>query len=175
MSLLPKEALDYIGIQTKFEFACDVVEKGAVRRYAQGIMDADPIYDLPCEENNLYGGPVSPLLFPTHMFRTAFGGQDPIQRNAFNSDADGSEGVSTIQGLPDIAPLKHLSVMNGGSTFEFYRYAKHGEKIKVQSRYADIYEKKAKEGYIIIVVTISDYFTEEEELLLSVRRTQIRR
>ena len=43
-SILPEEAKAYIGVQTEFELAGDSVESGAVRRYAQAIMDDDTIY-----------------------------------------------------------------------------------------------------------------------------------
>ena len=31
-------------METELQLACDPVERGAVRRYAQAIMDPDPIY-----------------------------------------------------------------------------------------------------------------------------------
>ena len=44
MSILPEAAKKYIGLTSEKEIACDPVERGAVRRYAQAIMDEDPIY-----------------------------------------------------------------------------------------------------------------------------------
>jgi hypothetical protein len=47
MSILPEAAKAYIGVQAEVEVACDCVERGAVRRYAQAIMDAGPIFVAP--------------------------------------------------------------------------------------------------------------------------------
>jgi uncharacterized protein len=44
MPRLTEEIRKYIGMETDLQFACDPVERGAVRRYAQAIMDPDPIY-----------------------------------------------------------------------------------------------------------------------------------
>ena len=68
MSLLPEAAKAYIGLEATTEIACERVERGAVRRYAQAIMDEDPIFREPCATNARYGGPVAPPIFPTHMF-----------------------------------------------------------------------------------------------------------
>lgn len=173
MSILPEAAKAYIGVQSETEVACDCVERGAVRRYAQAIMDADPIFWQDGEASARYGGPVAPALFPTHMFRRPFGTPDPVQENARDPDYDGA--TKLRGGLPEIVPLKHLSVLNGGSEIEFYRYAKHGETIKLRARYADIIEKQTSKGPIILVISESDYLNGDGELLMRVRHTRIRR
>ena len=85
MALLNAEALAYIGRSSEFELACDAVEAGAVRRYAQAIMDDDPAYAPP----EAGGGGLAPLLYPTHLFRRAWGTPDPIQDHASDPDFDG--------------------------------------------------------------------------------------
>lgn len=173
MAILPEAAKAYIGVQSETEVACDCVEPGAVRRYAQAIMDEDPIFWQDCEANARYGGPVAPALFPTHMFRRAFGTPDPVQENARDPDYDGS--TKLRGGLPEIEPLKSFSVLNGGSEIEFYRYARHGETVKLRARYADIVEKQTSKGPIILVFSETDYLTGNDELLMRVRHTRIRR
>ena len=172
-SILPEAAKRYIGMETAVEVAYDPVERGAVRRYAHAIMDSDPIYALPDAEQ-LYGGAVAPLIYPTHMFRRAFEEVDPLEQSAANPDYDGSS-VSSTQGLPEIEPLKHLSILNGGASMEFFRYARHGETVKLRSRYADIFEKQTSKGSMVLVIIESDYLTGSDELLCRVRRTYIRR
>jgi len=174
MSILPEAAKAYIGMQTEIEIACDVVERGAVRRYAQAIMDDDPAYYGEGPGAERYGDAVAPLIFPTHMFRRPFGAPDPLQEKASDPDFDGS-GISTTQGLPEIEPLRHLAVLNGGSDIEFRRYARHGETVKLRSRYADIVEKQTSKGAIVLVFIESDYLGGADELLCRVRRTYIRR
>ena len=174
MSILPEAAKKYIGLTSEKEVACDPVERGAVRRYAQAIMDEDPIYSGSGDAHARYGGPVAPPLFPTHMVRRPLGTPDPMQEHAKDPDFDGI-GATAAQGLPEIDPLKGLSLLNGGSEIEFYRYARHGETVTVQSRYADITEKQTSKGPIILVVIESDYCSADGALLVKARRTQIRR
>ena len=174
MALLPEAAKRYIGMQSEIEIACDSVERGAVRRYAQAIMDEDPIFSEPCANNARFGGPVAPPLFPTHMFRRAFGKPDPLQERARDPDFDGLAATSA-QGLPELEPMKRLALLNGGSEIEFFRYARHGETIRLRSRYADITEKETSKGAMIFVVIETEYRNGDEDLLMKVRRTLIRR
>jgi hypothetical protein len=175
MSGLSESLKKYIGMQSDADVACDVVERGAVRRYAQAIMNEDPIFSEDCPNNVRYGGPVAPPLFPTHLFRRPFGAPDPIQNNASNLEFDGIVAAPTLQGLPEIEPLRGYALLNGGSEIEFFCYAKHGDTIRVRSRYADITEKQTSKGPIVLVVTESEYHNEHGDLLIRTRRTSIRR
>lgn len=174
MALLPESAKQYIGMESTLEVACDEVERGAVRRYAQAIMDEDPMYSAPCQANERLGGPVAPPLYPTHMFRRPFGAPDPVQLYAADPDFDGI-GPPVAQGLPEIEPLRGFSLLNGGSEIEFFRYARHGEQVTLKSKYADIHEKETSKGSMIFVVIESEYRSGDGDLLIRTRRTQIRR
>ena len=175
MSALSESLKKYIGMQSETEIACDPVERGAVRRYAQAIMYEDPIFNADCENNARYGGPVAPPLFPTHMFRRPFGAPDPIQDNAHNPNFDGIVAATSSQGLPPIEPLAGYALLNGGAEIEFFQYARPGDAITLSSRYADIREKETSKGPIILVVTESEYRNGAGDLLIRTRRTQIRR
>ena len=175
MSILSEAVKKYIGMQSETEIACDSVERGAVRRYAQAVMNEDPIFFANCANNERYGGAVAPPLYPTHLFRRPFGAPDPIQENARNPDFDGIVAAISSQGLPEIKPLKGYALLNGGSEIEFFRYARHGETVKLTSRYADITEKETSKGPIILVITESEYRNGDGDLLIRTRRTQIRR
>lgn len=174
MSLLTDEIKSYIGVETEVELAGDVVERGAVRRYAQAIMDDDPLFSGSGAALERYGAAVAPLLFPTHMFRRNFGEPDPLKAAETNPEFDGS-GLSSTQGLPPIEPLRHLAILNGGSDIEFFRHAHHGETVKLRSRYSGIVEKESSKGPMVIVTIESDYLNGGDELLCRVRRTYIRR
>lgn len=172
MGMITDEMRAYIGVWSEAEVACDPVEQGAVRRFAQAIMDDDPAYGPEAGPDNRYGGPVAPPLFPNHMLRRAFGTPDLIQENARDPDFDG---VVPGPGLPAIRPLAHLPVLNGGSEFEFLRYARFGETVTLRLRYADIQEKPSSKGPMILVVIESEIRTGSGELLLRARRTLLRR
>ncbi|MDB5944856.1 MAG: hypothetical protein JWQ13_4422 [Ramlibacter sp.] len=171
--LVTDEVRAYIGVATEAEFACDAVEAGAVRRFAQGIMDEDPAYQAQENEaNRRFGGPVAPPLFANHMVRRPLGTPDPIQQNAGNPDFDG---IMPAASLPPIKPLAHLATLNGGSEFEFFRYARHGERVSVRLSYADITEKQTSKGPMVLVVRLYEFRTEAGDLLMRSRMTSIRR
>lgn len=177
MTLLTDAVRAYIGMSSETELACDAVEQGAVRRYAQAIMDDDPAFMDDAAAAH-FGGAVAPLLFPTHMFRRAFGSPDPLQARANDPDFDGVAdgiGATAAQGLPEIEPLRGLRLMNGGSAFEFYRHARQGERVTVRSRYADIAERETSQGPMVLVTVESEFRTSAGELLLKVRTSLIRR
>lgn len=175
MSTLSEALKKYVGLKSETEVAFDLIERSAVRRYAQAIMYEDPIFNTACENNARYGGPVAPPLFPTHLFRRPFGAPDPIQDNANNPDFDGIVAATSAQGLPSLEPLTGYALLNGGTEIEFFQYSRHGDTIKLTSRYAEITEKETSKGPIILVVIESEYRNGADELLIRTRRTQIRR
>ncbi len=172
MALLTPEILAYVGVSTEALFACDPVEQGAVRRHAQAIMDDDPDYGPDAPTDTPWGGPIAPPLFPNHAVRRAYGTPDIVQERASDPDFDGTYKQA---GLPAIEPLRKFATLNGGADFELYRYARHGERIKVTERYADITEKTSSKGSMILVIVEAEFRTEAGELLLKARRTLLRR
>jgi acyl dehydratase len=170
--MITDQIKSYIGVSSETEFACDAVERGAVRRFAQAIMDEDPVYDAQCALNERFGGPIAQPLFTNHILRRPFGTPDPIQERANDPDFDG---LVLAKGLPTIEPLAKLAVLNGGSEFEFFRHARHGERVSIMQRYADITSKQSSKGLMYFVEIESEFRTEIGELLMRARRTQIRR
>ncbi len=171
--LVTDEVRAYIGMSTEGEFACDPVESGAVRRFAQAIMDEHAAFqDEENESNRRFGGPVAPLLFVNHIVRRPLGTPDPIQANADKPEFDG---ILPSAGLPPIQPLAHLATLNGGSEFEFFRYARHGERVRVKLSYSEISEKQTSKGPMVLVVRQYEFRNGEGELLLRSRMTAIRR
>lgn len=171
--MLTDEIKGYIGHASAEIIATDTVEPGAVRRYAQAIMDEDPGY-APGAEAGRYGGPVAPPLYPAFMFRRPLGTPDALTERAADPDFDGLVSAAS-DGLPEL-PLPGRALLNGGSEVEIVRYARHGEAVKQRSRYADIYEREAKNGTAMLFVIVeTEYRTTNDELLLKVRKTHIRR
>ncbi len=152
---------------------CDPVEHGAVRRFAQAIMDDDPDYRPQAFPGPHGDGPIAPPLFPNHMLRRPLGTPDAVQQQADNPDYDG---VVPAPGLPPIPALAHLPVVNGGSEFEFFRHARHGERVCFRQRYAEIVEKpSARGGTLIVLVLESEISVPNGDVLLRARRTLLRR
>jgi hypothetical protein len=163
-----------IGMETDLQLACDPVEKGAVRRYAQAIMDIDPIYmGEEVAPSTRYGAPVAPPLFPNAMLRLPFGDRDLVQERAEDPDFDGSVGSSTL-GLAPL-PLVNSPLLNGGTEVELFRYARHGEQIWLKSRYLDIYERETSKGWMLMVLIETDFLDKDGQLVMRFRKTQLRR
>jgi hypothetical protein len=171
--LIPPEVQALVGRWSDPEEACDAVEPGAVRRFAQAIMDEDAAYGPLADAESRYGGPIAPPLFPNHMLRRPLGTRDLLSERADDPGFDGV--VAATESLPPLTPFAHLPILNGGSEFEFYRYARHGERVTVRQRYADISEKRTSKGALIVVVIEGEIRTSAGELLLRSRRTLLRR
>lgn len=172
MTILTDEIRAYIGRQGDTAVACDAVESGAVRRYAQAIMaDGDRDY-APGASFPRYGGPVAPPLYPAFMFRRPLGTPDALSDRAEDPDFDGLVSAAS-DGLPEL-PLPGCALLNGGSEIELLRYARHGEQVTQRSRYADIYQRESKNGPMLFVIVETEYAV-GAEVLLRVRKTIIRR
>ncbi len=171
-TMLTDEIRGYIGLESETIEACDGIEPGAVRRYAQAIMDDDPDY-APGAGNPRFGGPVAPPLYPSFMFRQPLGTPDALSERAEDPDFDGLL-AGASDGLPEL-PLPGRALLNGGSEIEFFRYARHGETVVQRSHYADIYERVSKNGAMLFVITETEYRTGGGDLLLRARKTAIRR
>jgi uncharacterized protein len=163
-----------IGLETGEVPLCDVVETGAVRRYAQAIGDLDPMYmDREKAARSRFGEPVAPPLYPLGMIRLPFGNADAVELRAEDNAFDGATEMSTY-GLPPL-PLEGSPIVNGGVEVELLRYARHGERISLKARYKDIYERETTKGWMIFVVYQVQFLGQDRKPILSLSRTQIRR
>jgi len=175
VSLLTSEVEKLIGAESGVEVACDAVERGAVRCYVQAYMDEDPIFHSEETARGLrWGASVAPPLFPMNMFRRPFGTPDPFAERAADPDFDGIVG-STAPGLPPLPLPKGIGLLNAGTEVEVFRYARHGESVTAKSRYHSITEKLSSKGPMLLVVIETEYRSGGGDLLLRVRKTQIRR
>jgi hypothetical protein len=147
------------------------VEASEARRFHQALMDNSPRYWDPAAATR-YGGPVAPIGFPVHAIRRGEDEPDPLQAME-QADYDGVD-RRLRPGLPPVlVPLKRL--MNGGYEYELFRYAHPGERIRVRSRYADIYQRNGRTGPIVLVVIEDTYETDRGEPLLRSTNTIILR
>lgn len=172
-TILTDEIRGYIGRQSDSVAACDAIEPGAVRRYAQAIMADDDWEYAAGAEPARYGGPVAPPIYPAFMFRRPLGTPDVLTERAGDPDFDGLVSAAG-DGLPEL-PLPGRALLNGGSEIEFFQYARHGERVTQRSRYADIYEKQSKSGPMLFIITETEYRNSAGDVLLRVRKTTIRR
>jgi hypothetical protein len=77
-------------------------------------------------------------------------------------------------GLPPLeVPLVRL--LNGGYDYEFFRYARVGERIFCKSRFKDVYQRDGKSGTMVFVVIEDLYTNERGEPLITTTNTLILR
>jgi acyl dehydratase len=151
------------------------VERGEVRRFAQAVMDDDPIFwDDAYARNTRYGGVVAPPLFPLFAHRRPPGSADPLATAATDPDFDGFVGLST-SGLPPVSLPMLPRLLNGGNEVEFYQLPKLGDHITARAKYLDIYEKTGRSGTMVFIVVETRYTNQHDELLMISRLTLIRR
>ena len=143
------------------------VERGAVRRYAQAIMDQDVAYKEPVPNR----GPtaIAPPLYPMNVFRRGFDESDLLTERAEDPDFDGLT-ADVALGLPALN-LPVMVLLNGGSSVELLRYARHGESVHARSRYLEITEKESRAGPMVVAVIETEYSGDDGELLIIVQKT----
>lgn len=182
-SYLTDEIMAMIGMESGVTEAWDPIERGAIRRFTQAIMDLDRAYwDDEYASKTRFGGVVAPPLYPSFASRRPPGTPDPLDHFAEDTEWDGITGglrppsqASGNRGpLPPVnLPLKRL--LNGGVEAEFYQQAEPGDRIRARSRYVDFSERQSRGGYMVFIVTETTYTNQDDDVLLIVRNTIIRR
>ncbi len=153
--------------------AWDPVERGAVRRFAQAIMDDDPVYwDDEYAASTRYGRVIAPPLFPMYAFRRAPGTPDPLN-GAADPDFDGAVDNFVVWfGLPPL-PINLRRLLNGGNRVRFSRYAEIGDRVSATSRYVSVTQKQGKDGPIVFVVIEVTFRNQRDDVLATCEQTLI--
>ena len=164
-----------IGMEGEPQTCCEPVERSEIRRFAQAVMDDDPIFwNDAYARNTRYGGVVAPPLFPLFADRRPSGTPDPIAEAATNPDFDGFAGLLQT-GLPPIPLPQFPRLLNGGNEVELYQLPRVGDRITARAKYLDIYEKTGRSGTMVFIVVETRYANQDDELLMLSRVTLIRR
>jgi hypothetical protein len=116
---------------------------------------------------------VTPPGFPVHAFRRPPEQMDDPFDNRSDPEFDGVGRYMRL-GLPKV-PVPLAGILNGGYEYEFYSYAKMGERIRCRSTYRDIYQRDGKSGTMVMVVIEDEYATDTGRVLLKSLNTQIMR
>ena len=168
------EVKQLIGREPAWVEACDAVERGAIRRFHQAVMDDDPIFWKDAEAAaTRYGGVVAPPLFPLHAFRRPSGAPDPLNRVSGDPDFDGVTRDFGL-GLPPV-PIALPRLLNGGNQVEVHHLAHPGDRIRARSKYVDIYQKEGKSGILVFILVETVYANQKGETLLKALQTHILR
>jgi len=163
-----------IGAQSEWVEACHPVQESEIRRFFQATMDPHPRYwDAKWAAESRYGKPVAPPAFAVHAFRRPADAMvDPLD---LMDDPD-FDGVSRAlrPWLPKV-PVPLPGILNGGYEYEFYSYAKVGERIVSRSRYKDIFQREGKSGPMVMVLVEDEFTTSDGRPLLTSTNNNIMR
>jgi acyl dehydratase len=172
-SAITDEMRAAIGREGAPKTAWDEVSRGEIRRYAQAIMDDDPIYwDEGHARGTKFGGVVAPPFLPGKMFRVPPDAPDPLRE-----DERGWSGEHTPRGGGDLRipwPAGWI-VLHGSDESEIYQLARPGDRITARSRLTDMYERQGRSGHLVMAVTETSYFNQDGELLYVNRGVSVAR
>jgi hypothetical protein len=175
MAVTTSDFARYVGMKGPVKRAHAPLEREMLRRFAQAIMDSDPLYhDERYAAQTRYGQLVAPPLYPVHAFRTPADAADPLASVQQDPDADGTYGNDGMYfGLEPIETGAFKRLLNGGNEIEFFRCLGVGEVCTAQARYANVVVKEGKSGAMLLVDIETEFRTEQGELLLVNRQTLI--
>lgn len=161
-----------IGVEAEVT-AWDPVERGAVRRFVQAIMDPDPVYwSDEMADRTRYRGIVAPPFYPMYGFRFPPDQPDALAPTDTDPHFHGGTFLPRF-GLPDVpGPERRL---NGGNEIEFYGLAKLGDRLTAKSRIEDVFQKQGRQGPMVFVRIHIAIYNQDGQLLLLNRQTSIRR
>ncbi|ASN06160.1 MaoC family dehydratase N-terminal domain-containing protein [Virgibacillus necropolis] len=122
------------------------VEKRHLRKFAEAIGDANPLYfDEEYASNTPYGGLVAPPTFP--MAVGANGGDLPLE-------------------------LDTRRMLHGEQEFIYYYPIRPGDRLECQMKVADLYEREGKSGSMQFLVLDTEMKNEEGKTA-AISRTNI--
>ena len=164
----------YQGMEGERQVAAMPLERDALRRFVQAIMDQDPVYyDEEYAARSKFEGLTAPPLYPVHAFRLPAHTPDPLDVVSRDPTADGTAGIMGVAfGLPSIE-MPYRRLLNGGNEIEFFRSLRVGERAVAKPRYVDVTLKEGKSGHMLLVTIETRFTTESDEPLLINRQTLI--
>ena len=125
------------------------VEKGAIRKFAEAIGDADPIYH---DEQAAQATGLKTIVAPP-TFLCTFRPQE----------------------LPDLKLAFGRVRLNGGNAYEYYQPVYAGDTITVTAQYADVAERTGRTGKMVFVFTELTFRNQHGEVVAKGRNTGIMR
>ena len=135
------------------------IGRATIRRFARVVGDSNPLYlDEAYARRTKYGGIISP---PTMIFE--------LNHNLSGDVSEEDGGYTDKVTLPP--PLTRF--IRGGNEYEIFQPARPDDRITVQRKICDIFEKKGKAGILVFVIVEFKYFNQKAELLGINRETLV--
>ena len=169
-TVITDEIRSLVGQELDVRTSDDEVTATEIRRFAQAVMDENPVYyDAAAAAGTRFGGLVAPGPFPYHYTRRRpLGVPDPM--TTLPPDWDGEE-----------TPFVHIPwpegyvYFHGGDELEVRQLARPGERITSTTRIVDAYEKEGRSGRLGFVVRETVFTNDTGEVLCINRHTSVAR
>jgi len=155
----------YIGMVSGVKTGEPVLARD-IRRYALAIDDPNPIYyDEEAAQKGRYGKLVAP---PGYI---CWAIHDPKLEKRV--EELGEDGLANFLGIPEFPDAWSLGWVRGGEEYEFFKPVFAGDRISVQVKFLDVFEKQGKSGTLVFTNSEATYTNQNGELLAKQRITMI--
>ena len=151
-SLIPPEIQAMLGQEVYFPGE-EVIDRSSIRRYAQAIMDLNPMYwdDIRANEGP-YGSIIAP---PTYIF--------DVSHNICAEVGEDGRDLSRVT-IPGMNPVR------GSNEYHFFEPARPGDRVHAKRKIVDIYEKQGRRSGRILFVVYETTYTNQAEIILGICR-----
>ena len=151
--MLSEELKQFIG--QSVDTSIFEIEKEPIRRFADAVGDANPLYwDEAYAKNTRYGAIIAPPGFLSSLW---FSGRSvkwgPKERP--------TESLGPPALMEALAKGGYTKILDTGIDYEFYGAVKAGQTVKAVSVVTKIMERSANEGKVVFLVTETTYSLED--------------
>jgi acyl dehydratase len=159
--LLSEELKQFIG--QSVDTSIFEVEKEPIRRFADAVGDANPLYwDEEYARKSRHGAIVAPPGFLSSLW---FSGRSvkwgPKERP--------TESLGPPALMDALARAGYTKILDTGIDYEFYGMVKAGQTVKAVSIVTNIMERSAKEGKVVFLVTETTYTLDDGQPVAKAR------
>ena len=158
--MLPQQVTQLIG--KRDEGRIMEVEKGAIRKFADAVEDANLLYwDEEYARKSKYGGIVAPPGF--------FGWPVKWEGALALASELRQEAMDTV------AEAGYERILDGGIEYEFIAPIRAGDTLTAVSTIVDVYEREAKAGTMVFTSVETTYTNQNGDLVAKERKNAIHR
>jgi len=145
------------------------VEKESIRRFADAVGDANPLYwDAEYAEKSKYGSIIAP---PGYISAQWYWGH--------SDKRDPKEPASEVSGLIDVIlaleKAGYQQALDSGIDYEFFQPVRVGDTIKATSVIKDIVERSSGDEKAVFLFTETTYTNQNDEIVAITRTTSTHR
>jgi len=137
-----------------------------IRRFALAIDDPNPIYyGEEAAKKGRYGKLAAPPGF------ICWATQEPWMEKRYEDL--GEDGLLYFLGVPEIPNAWDLGWVRAGEEYEFFKPVFAGDRVSVNLKVVDMYEKQGRSGQLIFTTSIATYTNQDGDLLATQKITMI--